>query len=757
MRLHNRRAFLTGMAIASAVTMFVVGPTAAQKPLPLSVVAQANQTGAQDEQVDPSPIDTVPVVEDTNAEVGDASSGGKGKTDEQKSDKAKPDNAKSDKEKADGQKTPKKPKSKHHEVRPRKPERVDFAAGSDVDPTSRASKPRAGAFSLESSPAAQTKNAAANAVDPIDLKILLISADGRESDLGATQAHLRQLGIPFETMIATQAPDLTAAKLWDGGVHGYYQAVILTTGNLTYFEPTTNQWQSAFTAAEWATLWDYEARFKIRQITSYTFPYGFPDSYGLNLVTVQDTLSAPLQATLTTAGQGVFTDLNPATPITFTGAWVYLATVVNTAVTTPLITTPQGYAIASINTYPDGRQNLAITAANNPELLHSMLLSYGAINWVTKGLFLGERHVSMGYQIDDLYTEDDLWDPAALSDLTGLSYRNNAADITAAVAWQNSVRALPQTGNFRVEWAFNAEGASGIYSPDTLTPAVKANQAQFNFVNHTYTHLNLDAPTTAAQVTNELSRNHNFRATVPFTNYSRDSMVQPDISGLTNPQFFQAANQFGIRYIISNTSQPGWNNPTPNAGIRNPAFPNILIIPRRPSNLFYNLSTPAEWVSEFNYYYGPGGVWAFFDHPLSYQEILDYEAGWLLKYLLRWDIDPLMFHTPNMRAYDGTHSLFSDLVDRTLTKYRSMMKLPIRNQTQHAIGLKMTDRMNYDQGGVTASLVPCTSLTLTASRAIKVPVTGVAFGTNREVYGGQNISYVSLAAGQSVTIPTTVC
>lgn len=747
MRSHNRRNFLTAMAIASAVTMFIIGPTAAQKPAPQVAVAQGPESAPQDEQVDPSPIDTVAVTDDTINEDPSASEGGKGKAGDPKSENAK----------SSDEKPPKKPKSKHHEVRPRKLVVVDTAAGTDVNPKTQSRGPRAEAISAERSPGAQTKNAGANAVDPIDLKILVISADGRESDLTATQAHLRQLGIPFETLIATQSPDLTAAKLWDGGVHGYYQAVILTTGNLTYFEPTTNQWQSAFTAAEWATLWDYEARFKIRQVTSYTFPYGFPDSYGLNLVTVQDTLNAPLQATLTTAGQGVFSDLNPATPITFTGAWVYLATVVNATITTPLITTPQGYAIASINTYPDGRQNLAITAANNPELLHSMLLSYGVINWVTKGLYLGERHVNMGYQIDDLYIDVDLWDPVTQTDTAGFSYRNNAADIAALVTWQNNTRALPQTSNFRAEWAFNGEGASGIYTPDDLTPAVKANQAQFNFVNHTYTHQNLDAPTTVTQVTSELSRNHNFRATVPFSNYSRDSMVQPDISGLTNSQFFQAANQFGIRYIISDTSQPGWNNPTPNAGFKNSAVPNILIVPRRPSDLFYNLSTPAEWVSEFNFYYGPGGRWAFFNHALSYQEILDYESGWLLKYLLRWDIDPLMFHVPNLRAYDGTHSLFSDLVDRTLTRYRSMVKLPVRNQTLHAIGLKMIDRMNYDQGGVSASLVPCTSITLVASRAVKVPVTGVAFGTNREVYGGQSISYLSMAAGQSVTIPTTVC
>ena len=77
--------------------------------------------------------------------------------------------------------------------------------------------------------------------------------------------------------------------------------------------------------------------------------------------------------------------------------------------------TPSGYAIASVTHYPDGRENLAVTAANNPYLLHSELLSYGLINWVTKGVFIGQRHVNLDAQVDDLLIDDDIWDPTANS------------------------------------------------------------------------------------------------------------------------------------------------------------------------------------------------------------------------------------------------------------------------------------------------------------------------------------------------------
>jgi hypothetical protein len=392
-------------------------------------------------------------------------------------------------------------------------------------------------------------------------------------------------------------------------------------------------------------------------------------------------------------------------------------------------------------------------------------LSYGVVNWATKGLFLGERHVNTAYQEDDIFIDDDMWDIAAKSDLTGLTFRMSGADYQALINWQTALQnANANTRNFRIEHAFNGEGTTGIYTPDTLTPAVKANSGVFNWVNHTYTHPNLDT-ISQTEARTELTQNDTFATrTMRFARYFKDTMVQPDISGLNNPNFLLAAKNFGIKYIISDTSQPAWNNPSPNTGFYSTYQPSILIIPRRPSNLFYNLRTPAEWVSEYNCYYGPNatcanGAWKYWDHDLSYAEILDKESTVLLSYLLAWDIDPLMFHQPNLGAYDGTHSLFGDLVNATMAKYNAAYKLPIRNLRQHEVGIAMAQRMTYNTSGVKASVVPCSTMTLTSPKSVLVPVTGVVYGTNREVYGGQNISYVQLSPNVPVTlpVPTTSC
>ena len=89
---------------------------------------------------------------------------------------------------------------------------------------------------------------------------------------------------------------------------------------------------------------------------------------------------------------------------------MYLATVVSPTVTTPFVVTADNnhYPVVSIITYPDGRQNLAVTAENNPYLIHSLLLSYGNVNWLTKGLFVGERHVYLNPEDDDILIDDDV-------------------------------------------------------------------------------------------------------------------------------------------------------------------------------------------------------------------------------------------------------------------------------------------------------------------------------------------------------------
>jgi hypothetical protein len=566
----------------------------------------------------------------------------------------------------------------------------------------------------------------------LDAKILIVSADGTEPVLGAIRQAADYEGIPYTLYIANRTPGgFTPSTLSDGDRHAFYQGIVLTTGTLAYNNGGT--WTSAFNTSEWQTLWDYQAKYRVRTAIAYAFPTA---DLGYGPATGVDATTTPISASLTSTGRTMFSYVNAANPIVITRAWTYLAPAAGTG-TNVLLNDPQQHALALVKTYPDGRQVLSTTFDGNFFLIHSLALSHGVMNWVTGGLFLGERHVNMAPQIDDIFIDNDLYG--------GGIYRINAVDWGAVVAWQTQKRQQSQTSDLLLHMAFNGEGTTGTYSPDLLTPAVDLTDSEFPWINHTFSHENLDAVSYDVAY-REITRNNQIAASMGFTDYDRRAMVTPDVSGLKNPEAMSAAYDAGIRFLITDTSQPGQDNPTPQAGIYNWSEPGILMVPRRPVNLFYNVTTPTEWTNEYNSLYR-----SFWGRDLTYSEILDKESDVLLQYLLRGEIDPWMFHQANLRAYDGVHFLLGDLLDRTLEKYSRIFVLPLRTKTLAALGEWTKARMQYNTAGIRCSFVPDQrTMTITATQAAVVPVTGLC-AESSENYGGQCISHISLGAGQTRT------
>ena len=120
--------------------------------------------------------------------------------------------------------------------------------------------------------------------------------------------------------------------------------------------------------------------------------------------------------------------------------------------------------------------------------------------------------------------------------------------------------------------------------------------------------------------------------------------------------------------------------------------------------------------------------------------------------MLVGDIDPWMFHQSNLRAYDGVHTLLLDLLDRTLLKYDAIYNLPVVTLAMDDLGAQVAARTDLHGSGVTGTIVPGKSITLTVDRDATVPVTGLQ-AAGSEQYGGQAIAHVRVTAGTSVTIP----
>lgn len=613
----------------------------------------------------------------------------------------------------------------------------------------------------------------------VDLRVLVISADGTETDHAALTSSLDRLGVPHDVLIARDHPMSgagLAAMLSDGAGHGRYQGIMLTTGDLTY--ESAGVWQSAFSTEQWDALHAYQAEFGVRSVTSFTFADG---AYGFDYVGSQNTLTHPVDARLTPAGAAVFPYVNSADPIRLSGAYLYFGSVLDGGATTPLLTAagPGGasYPVASVTRFPDGRENLAVTVANNATLTHSLVLSYGLVDWVTRGRFVGERRASLGIQVDDLFNQSDVWD-ASTHALSPTALRNTPADIAALIAWQDARHALPSTPDVRTSFAFNAgDTLPGEVSDPSLIAAVQAGAPNFRFINHTLTHYNLDCgdcaeptgviTTSASEITRQITANI-AQGQALGLQFDADTMVQPDISGINTPPNAvaqQAAADAGIRYWIGDTSRPGLGNPSFNTGFATAGDQRLHVVPRHPTNLFYQVSTPEQWVDLYNTFYGPGGTIctltsSCFDTPRTFAQILDVESDYLLGYLLSGDNDPLMFHIANVHAYDGTHSLMTDLLDATLAKYDALVTLPIASPSFRETGVEQQERAAFDASGVTATYTPCVGTTVRVVTAATVPLTGVslAAGNSRvEHYGGKVISHITLGDGESVTIPDPTC
>jgi hypothetical protein len=357
--------------------------------------------------------------------------------------------------------------------------------------------------------------------------------------------------------------------------------------------------------------------------------------------------------------------------------------------------------------------------------------------------------------VDDVFIEDAEWTPdtpcTTDPELTGYSYRITGDDLQTVIDWLAAKQAQTATQNFQFDLVFNGKGATRrAYKPDTLTPKARANQALFKWTNHSFKHTNLDSVSyrVAART---IRKNNAMAVKLRLDQYSTENMVTPDVSGLTNPGFLQAAFDLGIRYLVTDTSRPGYDNPSPNAGIYNSFQPDILMIPRRPTNLFYNVSTPDEWAAEYNCIYRD-----FWGQDLTFDEILDEESDAIVGYLLKGDLDPLMFHEINLRSYQDASGencfLLGELLDAVFTKYNNFYSLPILSPTMDEIGRRMAQRIAYNQASVTATITPGLSITITAQQPVTVPVTGLA-SAGAQTYGGQPITYVDVEAGQSITLP----
>ncbi len=626
----------------------------------------------------------------------------------------------------------------------------------------------------------------------LQMKLLVLSADGTEPSFAAITYFLDHTGIPYDAITLTKTP----LPALNDATHGLYQGIVLASGNLAYDK--AGIWQSALSTTDWTNLDNYARNYGVRVVSYYTFPEA---RYGLALsgaTGYSNTPASPALLSLTAAGSPLFPYLIPANKINVVYAYYYpsVAVAATGETTTPIMTISatglNNVVVGATHVAADGRESLAMTMDSSPYLTHSKALNYGIFNWVTKGVFVGQRKVFLTPQSDDLFLPDDLYtssqagcqptsataDPTYDPAIACPTARDSSGDLGALVTWQKGWQNKAQFKGFKLSHAFNGYGSTttgGAAANDLLLAAAKTYKNEFYWLNHTWDHENLDCynpvansgicvAATYAESLAELQQNITFAQTNGFPN-DTTSMVTPNISGLYNANFLQAAQAVGIKYLVSDMSYADWLPALPNTGVYSKAVPSILYIPRRATNIFYNAisgvaGTTGSLVDEYNYFYGPNGTLRlggpggtpFFSVNQTYAQIIDGESNALLNYMLDGEWYPSMYHQSNLVRYSGQKSLFSDVMDATMNKFAKISNLPVSSLPQTTLGQMMADRMVFNAAGVKAVYVPASGITLTATTAAKAPLTGVC-AAGCATYGTQSQSMVPVAPGAPVFIP----
>lgn len=263
-------------------------------------------------------------------------------------------------------------------------------------------------------------------------------------------------------------------------------------------------------------------------------------------------------------------------------------------------------------------------------------------------------------------------------------------------------------------------------------------------------------------------------AQLTFNDFNPANMVTPGITGLNDPNVPGYLNADGIQYVVTDTSVIGQPNngpnPSPNVGIVNSYAPGIYEVPRHPNDIYYNAANWNDDQAEFDCIYSyPTQVPPFNTYTAA--QILNFVSSSFLSNMLIGDMDPQMFHQPDLHFSINTapgmpttgqiSSLLTDTYNQTFSLYKQLYNLPVLSPTLDQLGQAMQNRNAFNLSNVTASIVGAggpgatISVTVPSSASVSsaiIPVTGLN-SAGAEVYGGQYISYISVTAGQTITLP----
>jgi hypothetical protein len=650
---------------------------------------------------------------------------------------------------------------------------------------------------VNSSSTATVTVAVAAADKVVDLKLLILATGTPAEDPGLDLIDdlLKQMGVPY-TVIDVSRTALTNAALRVDQNHARYNGVILTDAQavVSHTGGADASGSVGLTLAEWQLLHQFERDFGIRESVISGWPAtnaALDLDYGMTAMGSGANFKAQWQPPA--GGTEMFEYVKPA-GILPVSEWSYpskplypyqgLASPISATPTVePLLvcaatdtTCPAGYVFVSRLRYNDGRQVLLSTVTNAWWDTESQVLAYEFVKFAAKGVFLGARQAYLSAHVDDLFLPDDLWDMASNTTPGTRTYLATAADIGNLAARQQAFRtghAATVPADFKLDFAFNGEGVADYGNP------LGTYKDQFAYINHSYSHLDMDrtAGTDYALAYSDIVMNASVWSSQVLPGSDATALVTGDHSGImddgttpvttfptgANPAFLKAAKDSGVRYLASNSSQVNQNQEIFITGINGTtpltqanlsqtgdasAANTLLLLPRYPTNVFYNVTNDAELLDEYN--------WIFYDSYVkagvnpctvagaictkapNYAAVMQAEADIALSHILSYQAWPHFFHVSNVKNYSAGKTLVTDWLEAVVNRYEQVMKLPLKNPRYFDVGLRTEKRVNARSATISGQWNLSTNVvTVTASKAASVTVTGLGSAASAQCQGGE--------------------
>jgi hypothetical protein len=348
--------------------------------------------------------------------------------------------------------------------------------------------------------------------------------------------------------------------------------------------------------------------------------------------------------------------------------------------------------------------------------------------------------------------------------------------------------------SFNFSLAYNADGAdldapsscsTTLPTPDRLTSVTRCLAGSFRWVNHSFTHINLDKTTWAPYSVSLFEIRENLRVGGLLGLSTPGDVFKPgELSGLgffdpnrtdplgdignpqdfglgaSNTQFLQAARDSGVQVIHSNYSVASQRPPAscPNCGIVHPLNTALFLVPVRPNNIAFHVTTANEEVSWYNSFYGPGGLFPSFPTNQTYAQILASNSEVAFFNMITGSAYADFMHQGNLRQYATGRSLVFDWANALMERYARYYSIPVRSLSWPGIANYIRGRTSHASlhkqvRGVwdrSASATGTVTLFAPSNAGGRLYVSGGQTGTITS-YGGDNIADINLGVGGSVS------